>query len=432
MSAVRALRREQSLPEEARKLLEFTDNRQDAFAAGTATSTISIEIGLLRSCAVACGQPSGSVGSATRGFAQARVRRAQLELAHFAQNPQVEYTFSAGDRARSALGYYVYRDLRRGWRITSPNLEQSGLLRSTTHRWMLSVRAKSTGLGFTWPWPRLPRGAQPGLQGAFDFMRRELAIRVGFLDPIEQESIRRLSGQYLIAPWSLDEHGSWNVAIVFPSGRGQSVKPATAVYVSPLGGFGFVPEASWNAAAVHRQVQDGDVERIIIIFSALQIPGLVQRVIEPKKKEDAAGYQMNALALVWRVGSGQSAFTIDASRAQTESRESFLYQLLPTRLCRPGGRYRRGSTPPSACRRAAGTRRFLLAGRLPFSIVPRRWSWAFDIADLNVVRFAQRPTDSRQLRSAQRACGLQWSAGAGLAVLLGRQPARSVLLQSAL
>ena len=26
------------------------------------------------------------------------------------------------------LGYYLYRDLRRGWRITSPNLEQCGLL----------------------------------------------------------------------------------------------------------------------------------------------------------------------------------------------------------------------------------------------------------------------------------------------------------------
>ena len=27
-----------------------------------------------------------------------------------------------------AEGYYLYRDLRRGWRITSPNLEQCGLL----------------------------------------------------------------------------------------------------------------------------------------------------------------------------------------------------------------------------------------------------------------------------------------------------------------
>jgi hypothetical protein len=29
---------------------------------------------------------------------------------------------------REVLGYRLYRDLRRGWRVTSPNLEQCGLL----------------------------------------------------------------------------------------------------------------------------------------------------------------------------------------------------------------------------------------------------------------------------------------------------------------
>ena len=38
-----------------------------------------------------------------------------------------------------------------------------------------------------------------------DHMRRELAVRVKYLDPVEQESIRQLSGQYLIPPWALDQ-----------------------------------------------------------------------------------------------------------------------------------------------------------------------------------------------------------------------------------
>ncbi len=48
----------------------------------------------------------------------------------YAANPQVRYQAkNEVDRAlRNVLGYRLYRDLKRGWRITSPNLEQCGLL----------------------------------------------------------------------------------------------------------------------------------------------------------------------------------------------------------------------------------------------------------------------------------------------------------------
>ena len=49
----------------------------------------------------------------------------------YAANPELRGVAAREtDRAlRDVLGYRLYLDLRRGWRVTSPNLEQTGLLR---------------------------------------------------------------------------------------------------------------------------------------------------------------------------------------------------------------------------------------------------------------------------------------------------------------
>ncbi len=57
-------------------------------------------------------------------------RALDLPLALYAiddelRGPALEETKRA---LRSVLSYFLYRDLERGWRVTSPNLEQCGLL----------------------------------------------------------------------------------------------------------------------------------------------------------------------------------------------------------------------------------------------------------------------------------------------------------------
>ena len=53
-----------------------------------------------------------------------------LDFSLYAVDPTVRFAQrNETERAlREALGYRIYRDLKRGWRITSPNLEQCGLL----------------------------------------------------------------------------------------------------------------------------------------------------------------------------------------------------------------------------------------------------------------------------------------------------------------
>jgi len=129
LSAISGLK-DSDLPEKARKILSFTDNRQDAsLQAGHFNDFV--EIGLLRSalyCAARDGDPEGLAHDELTG----RVFDALgVDLERYASNPSARFKARADtDTAlRDVLGYRLYRDLERGWRVTSPNLEQCGLLK---------------------------------------------------------------------------------------------------------------------------------------------------------------------------------------------------------------------------------------------------------------------------------------------------------------
>ncbi len=58
-------------------------------------------------------------------------RAMNLPLVHYANDPDIRGPLVEETRRalRSVLGYLLYRDLQRGLRLTSPNLEECGLLR---------------------------------------------------------------------------------------------------------------------------------------------------------------------------------------------------------------------------------------------------------------------------------------------------------------
>ena len=92
---------------------------------------------------------------------------------------------------QEVLAYRVYRDLRRGWRISLPNLEQCGLLRVDYESLDEVCAAEDVWVGFH---PALV-GAVPAnrvkiARVLLDFMRRELAIKVQYLDSDVQQRIK--------------------------------------------------------------------------------------------------------------------------------------------------------------------------------------------------------------------------------------------------
>ncbi len=126
---VRSLKNEPTLADRARKLLSFTDNRQDAsLQAGHFNDFV--EVGLLRSALYKAAADSGSAGITHDELPEKVFRSLNLPVGLYAKDPEVRFQALKDTQAafRTVLAYRLYRDLKRGWRITLPNLEQCGLL----------------------------------------------------------------------------------------------------------------------------------------------------------------------------------------------------------------------------------------------------------------------------------------------------------------
>src|SRR5690606_27167081 len=124
------------LADEARKLLGFTDNRQDA-ALQAGHFNDFMQILLLRAALLA------SVRHSDQPLTDSIITQRVFEALGFDSNDarvREEYMQNPGDVAprirreaeetlRNILGYRLYFDLRRGWRFNNPNLEQLDLVR---------------------------------------------------------------------------------------------------------------------------------------------------------------------------------------------------------------------------------------------------------------------------------------------------------------
>jgi ATP-dependent helicase YprA (DUF1998 family) len=311
LSAVRHLRRDDALQPEARKLLSFTDNRQDAsLQAGHFNDFI--EVGLLRSALHRAAQKAGPEGLTHEVLTQRVFEALDLPLDLYGVDSTVRFAArQETDRAlREVLGYRLYLDLRRGWRIMSPNLEQTGLLR-IEYQSLHEVAAAED----VWKdkHPALA-GATPQTRAAvarvlLDYLRRELAIKVDFLDQGFQERLQQLSSQRLKAPWALDESETRleHATVVLPRSQREGDYGGWT-YLSARGGLGHFLGRKSTFPALSAPLGLKDREPVIRdLLEALRVAGLVERVREPEGEDDVPGYQVPASAMRWVVGEGTVA-----------------------------------------------------------------------------------------------------------------------------
>ncbi len=320
LATIRHLRNEATLESRARKLLSFTDNRQDAsLQAGHFNDFV--EIGLLRSALLkACSANPG--GLSHEIFTQKVFDAIALPFASYSKDPDLKFQAKLQtERAfRDVIGYRLYHDLRRGWRVTSPNLEQCGLLEIN----YLSLEELASDRS---SWQDL----HPALAGAtpetrfvvaktlLDFMRRELAIQVDYLDPNKQETIQQQSSQRLITPWALDENEALEHAgTLFP----RSSRPSDFggdVFVTARSGFGLYLRRSGTFPAYATRLASNEVNEIIRqLLNTLRVAGLVEITQEANNPDEVHGYRLPASAILWVEGKGTKPFR-DPIRVPGES-----------------------------------------------------------------------------------------------------------------
>lgn len=311
LAALRALRRDETLERKARKLLSFTDNRQDAsLQAGHFNDFV--EVGLLRAGMYRAVHDAEPAGLTHEQLPQRVFQALDLPFELYAADPTVKFQARTDtERAlREVLGYRIYHDLRRGWRVTAPNLEQCGLLDiryasleelcADEKEWRLSHAALVTAS---------PTQRAAVAQALLDFLRRALAVKVDYLDPTYQERIQQVSSQRLRDPWAIDENEVMeSSAIAFP----RSVGPRDYrgnVFISGRSGFGLYLRRIGTFPAYTEKLSVADTEAIIRqLFQVLRVAALVEVVQEARTEEDVAGYQVPASALIWQAGDGTAPF----------------------------------------------------------------------------------------------------------------------------
>ncbi len=310
LAVMRVLRAQGNLAPQAQKLLSFTDNRQDAsLQAGHFNDFV--EIGRLRSAlyrAVAAAPEGLTHDTLTQHVFDAL----DLDLAEYAVDPGVKFQAKKEtERAlRDLLGYRLYSDLRRGWRITSPNLEQTGLL-EVQYASLDELCADEEIWADKHPYLV---GAAPAIREKIaktllDHLRCELVIHVDFLEDQYLEQIQQRSNQHLIAPWALDENElRERPSVVFPRSR-QPGDDRDMVAVSPRGGFGKYLRRPTTFGEGQPRLTMAEADRVIRdLFVALQVAGLVQVVAPQRKETDLPGYQIPASALRWVAGDGNRPY----------------------------------------------------------------------------------------------------------------------------
>jgi ATP-dependent helicase YprA (DUF1998 family) len=311
LSLIRSIRNQKSLPERARKLLSFTDNRQDAsLQAGHFNDFI--EISLLRSALCSAVSQSNVDGLRYDELTQRVFSALRLPIDQYAMDPDVRFQAKEEtDRAlRDVIGYRLYRDLRRGWRVTSPNLEQCGLLEigylSLEELCEADDVWKNSHPALVNSSPELRIRVSKVL---LDYMRRELAIMVDYLNPQTQESIQQRSSQRLRSPWGLDENERLeHSAIVYPRSRVKKDYQGN-VFLSARGGFGQYLRRSSTFPDYSGGFKLEETQEIIgQLLECLRVAGLVAVVHEPKDESSVPGYQLAASSMLWKAGEGTKSF----------------------------------------------------------------------------------------------------------------------------
>ena len=248
-------------------------------------------------------------------LAQRVFKALDLKLDDYASQPGVQFAQKKDTEKalRNVLAYRLYCDLRRGWRIASPNLEQCGLLQivypsldelcHSEDHW----QGKHGALVISTPATRFAICTT-----LLDYMRRELAIDVEYLTSEFFERLQQQSGQWLRQPWAIDEQEKPYVAsVVFPRSR-QPGERMYHTFLSGRSGFGLyigrhgtLPEFEQTGGRLKSQ-DKADI--ILDLFAVLSNAGYIEAVLPPREAGQPAGYQLRASAICWKAAKGEVAF----------------------------------------------------------------------------------------------------------------------------
>ena len=294
-----------------RKLLGFTDNRQDAaLQAGHFNDFVfllTLRAGLIGALQNSNGELSEEQLADAVFKALGFDRLDEATLVEYLRTPKLMGLArqEAQRTLRYIIGYRLLRDLRRGWRFNNPNLDQLGLL-AITYRSLDEFCADAAAFGKNGTLGRLNAVHRAGLcRLVFDTMRRGLCLETRYLDPVEQDKARTSAFAYLndrwaFAPDELLETAKYLILAKRPEYRG---KPRTDLVTGgPRSRLlrDIKNAAFWKETAFAGQVISWkDPEWVELVEALLQAAALYGYVQKHSIDQQLIGWRLNAAALDW-------------------------------------------------------------------------------------------------------------------------------------
>lgn len=314
------------MPEHAhqRKLLAFTDNRQDAALQAGHFNDFTF-VSLLRAAIVRALKAAEPVGLEDKDLGQAVMAAlgfdrelrsgedpAKTHLREWLLDPDISPADfqRARQTLRSVLAYRVWYDQRRGWRYTNPNLDQLGVLR-VDYRGLEDFCRDESHFQRA---PDLLRRASPEVRERvfrllFDHLRQGLAVDAAALDPQALEQVRETSYKLLRTPWGfgrdVDEHVSgwrWLIIDPLPQGRWRAADDEMIVRGGIQSALGRKLRSSklWEQESASALKRADYMEVLRTMLGAAVAGGFVRR--REHTPFQVPGYQLNSLAVRFRIG----------------------------------------------------------------------------------------------------------------------------------
>jgi Lhr-like helicase len=321
---------EMKTPEERtkRKLLGFTDNRQDAALQAGHFNDFSF-VCLLRSAVLRAlgaapdGIEDAALGAsvmASLGFDRPVLTGEDPEHTHLREwmsdpNRSPADVREASEALRQVLSYRTWFDQRRGWRYTNPNLEELGLLR-VEYRGLTNFCADDERFSKA---HYLLKVATPDirervLRELFDYMRQGLAVDAAALDPSLHGPLQDKSANLLRTPWGFSRYGedvpqSWRWLMIDSPSR-DKIKPKDETYLLRSGlqttlGRRLRSSKLWGNADAAR-INTAQWRELLQDLLDVSVAGGFVRYC-PHTELRQAGFQLNSLAVRFTKGDGVRA-----------------------------------------------------------------------------------------------------------------------------
>ncbi|NBC32289.1 MAG: DEAD/DEAH box helicase [Alphaproteobacteria bacterium] len=294
-----------------RKLLAFTDNRQDAaLQAGHFNDFVFVT--LLRGAILAALEAAGPdglshdrVGLAIQnalGFVAANATR----RVEWMVDPEVKGAgrMDAERAMREGLAHRFWIDQRRGWRFTNPNLEQLGLLEADYVSLDEMCADEDEFAGVVRLAAASPAERAAAARTLLDTMRRGLAVEADALDRTMVEALAGRMRTTVKPPWSIaeDRVRGATTLVVNPPKRAE-IKLADEVYLLRGSARSLVGREIRKLRFGGSPPAPNEVSEIIDgLIAAAKAYGLITARPSPVGRGD--GWRLNANVVVFRARDG--------------------------------------------------------------------------------------------------------------------------------